>query len=221
MVFGQNDGENEKALQDLDGQLKNLKSDPTGTAPKTKSAIEKRGFLFERKQSKSFVRVFCAIENGKFTISSYGKQRGYFAVSEPLDVILCEVKVIENVDKRFTFTVISAKKSFVFQAESEEEMNDWMKTFETAKKHWVYNEKTPPTLSEASPDVSINENNSLNVIREFTVVKTEQVALFNQLSWSHIVGHPRAQCLCTRMRTWKLLMASFTIFSQLSTQRNM
>jgi hypothetical protein len=51
----------------------------------------------------------------------------------PLNVLLFEVKVVEIHDKRFCFELISSQRSEVVQAESEEDMKEWIKTFENAK----------------------------------------------------------------------------------------
>eukprot|EP00158_Paraphelidium_tribonemae_P008421 Partr_v1_DN28574_c2_g1_i8_m73963 putative transcription factor SipA3 len=104
---------------------------------------EKRGYLFKKITPKSpmlvpqWVRRWCYIQDGKFGFKMIAKSRGVIASVTPISVLLCEVKIDEKQDRRFTFEVISSKRSITLQAETEEEMMAWLNVFEAAKLHLV------------------------------------------------------------------------------------
>jgi hypothetical protein len=47
--------------------------------------------------------------------SSSGKKRGFVWTSTPINVLLCEVKEEPNNDRRFCFSVLTAKKTYILQ----------------------------------------------------------------------------------------------------------
>lgn len=102
--------------------------------------IEKEGYLFRRIQKSSlvvpqWVRRWCFIRGGKFGIASLSRQRGATVYMPLLSVLLFEVKINDIQDRRFCFDLVSNKKTFSLQAETEEEFQSWMATFEAAKMH--------------------------------------------------------------------------------------
>ncbi|RKP18079.1 PH-domain-containing protein, partial [Rozella allomycis CSF55] len=105
----------------------------------------KKGYLFKKKQGKGIATVwnrsFFVIENGNFYYYFPSKARGKHCKSSEINVLLCHVKPIEVQDRRFCFEVISSKKSITLQAESQEEMDGWIKTFERAKQQSVFAEE--------------------------------------------------------------------------------
>jgi hypothetical protein len=80
--------------------------------------------------------------------------KGTLVTSPSISVLLCEFKYDEKQDRRYCFELISSKKylfnalhiqlihekrSWLFQAETEEELTSWMQTFEAAKLHAMKN----------------------------------------------------------------------------------
>jgi len=111
----------------------NLKSklDEDSSRPK----YEKSGWLFKKYQ-KGWSRRYFSIKKGVFKYSmtsSSGKKRGFVWTSTPINVLLCEVKEEPNNDRRFCFSVMTAKKTYILQAETEKELKEWLSTFDVAK----------------------------------------------------------------------------------------
>ncbi|ORX34876.1 hypothetical protein BCR36DRAFT_588538 [Piromyces finnis] len=96
---------------------------------------EKSGWLYKKYQ-KGWSRRYFSIKKGVFKYSmtsSSGKKRGFVWTSTPINILLCEVKEETNNERRFCFSVITAKKTYILQAESENELKEWLNTFEIAK----------------------------------------------------------------------------------------
>jgi len=96
---------------------------------------EKSGWLFKKYQ-KGWNRRYFSIKKGMFKYSmttSSGKKRGFVWSSTPINVLLCEVKEEPNNDRRFCFSVLTAKKTYILQAENEKELKEWLSTFDNAK----------------------------------------------------------------------------------------
>ncbi|TPX44985.1 hypothetical protein SeLEV6574_g04160 [Synchytrium endobioticum] len=105
---------------------------------------EKEGYLFKRSSQKTSLvvptwsRRYFLVKNGNFWYSianTSGKNRGYVMSTSPVNVLLCNVRVAKDSDRRFCFEVYTSRKSFVLQAETEEDYLDWIETFQSAKYH--------------------------------------------------------------------------------------
>ncbi|RKO90156.1 hypothetical protein BDK51DRAFT_30167, partial [Blyttiomyces helicus] len=153
-------------------------------APIPTGPTEKEGYLFKRTIPKGplavpvWARRYCSIKDGGFSYSSPGsggKDRGVVMSTTMLNVLLCSVKAARTEDRRFCFEIATSKKrSFILQAiaspliqpvfdrystaESEEEMQSWISTFEAAKWHAANMKNINPCrlpglelLSHASP----------------------------------------------------------------------
>jgi hypothetical protein len=68
--------------------------------------------------------------------------RRYFTIKEggfswvyatPISILFCNVRKWDKEDRRFTFEIYTSKRSFVLQAENEDEMKAWMTCFQNAK----------------------------------------------------------------------------------------
>ncbi|KAI3660568.1 hypothetical protein MP638_000108 [Amoeboaphelidium occidentale] len=100
---------------------------------------EKEGYLFKKNIPKSpliapsWSRRWCYIREGKFGYMALSKQRGTVASAAPLSVLLCEARIDDKQDRRYCFEIISSKRSYLLQAESEEDLVSWLKVFECAK----------------------------------------------------------------------------------------
>ena len=108
-------------------------------------SYEKEGYLFKRSGQKTSIvvptwsRRYFVVKNGNFWYSitnTSGKNRGYVMSTSPVNVLLCNIRVAKDItDRRFCFEVYTSRKSFVLQAETEEDYLDWIETFQSAKYH--------------------------------------------------------------------------------------
>ncbi|KAJ3410855.1 SNF1-interacting protein [Chytridiales sp. JEL 0842] len=128
-------------------------------------SIEREGYLFKRSPPKPLVapvwtRRYFMIKNGQFSYAStqsHGKYRGAVMRTNSVNVLLCHVRIDKKEERRFCFEVYTAKKSFMLQAESEKEVQEWISTFEAAKAAQVSDFATKSQL-----DASINNGLSYN-----------------------------------------------------------
>ncbi|TPX31882.1 hypothetical protein SmJEL517_g04903 [Synchytrium microbalum] len=105
---------------------------------------EKEGYLFKRSGQKSslvvptWTRRYFVVKNGNFWYSvatPSGKHRGIVMSTSPVNVLLCNIRMAKDTERRFCFEVYTSRKSFVLQAETEEDFIDWIETFQSAKYH--------------------------------------------------------------------------------------
>lgn len=130
-----------------------------------KPKYEKSGWLFKKYQ-KGWNRRYFSIKKGLFKFSmtsSSGKKRGFVWTSTPINILLCEVKEEPNIDRRFCFSVITAQKTYVLQAETEKELKDWLNTFEIAKHEKLKNLSN--NIEENTKPVDINEGLADDVVK--------------------------------------------------------
>lgn len=62
---------------------------------------------------------------------------------EKLNVMMCEIRPIDLNDRRFCFEIYTGQQSQIYQAESEDDMMDWINSFHTAKSEMVQKRKSP------------------------------------------------------------------------------
>ncbi|PJF19825.1 hypothetical protein PSACC_00439 [Paramicrosporidium saccamoebae] len=113
-----------------------LKYSPEAPLDPTKG-VEKEGYLCRKRQKSlglSWRRVFVAIKGGIFIQYLTGHRRGTIEKSFEMHVLLCELRPADA-DRRHCFEVHTSMKTYVYQAESEEDMRDWIRVIENAKNH--------------------------------------------------------------------------------------
>lgn len=71
---------------------------------------------------------------------------------EKLNVMMCEIRPIDLNDRRFCFEIYTGQQSNNYQAESEDDMMDWINSFHAAKSEMVQKRKSP-----TEPAISILE----------------------------------------------------------------
>ncbi len=64
--------------------------------------------------------------------------------------MMCEIRPIDLNDRRFCFEIYTGQQSQIYQAESEDDMMDWINTFHAAKSEMVQKRKSLPSLLPAS-----------------------------------------------------------------------
>ena len=103
------------------------------------SLVEKQGYLFKKVIPKSammapyWTRRWFYIMDGKFGFQVVSKSRGQIASFPASNILLYEIRADDKQDRRFTFEIFSIKRSYVLQAETDEEMASWVSIFERAK----------------------------------------------------------------------------------------
>lgn len=63
-------------------------------------------------------------------------------MNEKMSILLCEIRPLDYNDRRFCFEVYTGQLSQVYQAESEDDMMDWINTFHTAKSEMLQKRKS-------------------------------------------------------------------------------
>ncbi|ORZ22496.1 hypothetical protein BCR42DRAFT_345381 [Absidia repens] len=106
------------------------------------SCLTKQGYLFSRvvvgKPSRySWVRRWFFLKDGwfgQYTVSTVNKVKGTMTISTRISVNnKCECRVFTDIDRRFCFEVTGFQSSFFLQAESEQDMQQWLWAIEKAK----------------------------------------------------------------------------------------
>jgi hypothetical protein len=130
--------------------------------------IEKEGWLLKRRTksmgSQPWQRRWFWIRRGKFGWDMQGKDRGTIVSSEPMNVLLLHIRHppsdLTITERRFIFEIISSSKTFLLQAESEDEVQSWITILTNARKHaveqpskWLDDEKRARDAAQRQPSV--------------------------------------------------------------------
>nr|KAJ3420281.1 SNF1-interacting protein [Polyrhizophydium stewartii] len=111
------------------------KDNADAAKPPAKQAPEREGYLFRKSVSGStWLRRYFMIRKGGFsyaTVATSGRHRGKLMVTTPISVLLCNARPAKADERRFCFEVQT--KSFLLQAESDEDARAWISSFEAAK----------------------------------------------------------------------------------------
>ena len=67
---------------------------------------------------------------------------------------MCEIRPIDLNDRRFCFEIYTGQQSQVYQAESEDDMMDWINTFHTSKSEMVQKRKLSTTTTTTTAALS-------------------------------------------------------------------
>ncbi|KAI1005217.1 hypothetical protein K3495_g3001 [Podosphaera aphanis] len=99
---------------------------------------DKHGWLFLKVTSgkparTSWVRYWFYVRNGIFGWLIQGSQSGAVEESERIGVLLCSVKPAVQEDRRFCFEVKTNNQAILVQAETQNQLMEWLKAFECAK----------------------------------------------------------------------------------------
>ncbi|OBZ89021.1 putative PH domain-containing protein C19A8.02 [Choanephora cucurbitarum] len=105
----------------------------------------KWGYLFVRGTRSNWYRRWFFIYDGCFGschVNPSPKLKGSITLGDRVSVLLCDIKPLMDLDRRFCFEVMCAQQpSFVLQAETEEEMREWINAFEKSKRLMLQNEQ--------------------------------------------------------------------------------
>ena len=99
---------------------------------------EKQGWLNLRtvtgKPSRTvWIRRWFFVKNGIFSWLVQGSRSGAVEESERIGVLLCSVRPASTEERRFCLEIKTTNYSFIVQADTQPELQDWIRAFETAK----------------------------------------------------------------------------------------
>ncbi|KAF2128766.1 hypothetical protein P153DRAFT_340969 [Dothidotthia symphoricarpi CBS 119687] len=149
---------------------------------------EKQGWLFQRtitgKPARTYwVRRWFFVKNGIFGWLTQGTRSGAVEESEKIGVLLCGIRPAVSEERRFCFEVKTKDTTISLQAETQNDITEWIASFEVAKRK---------ALENTTRDISAQDSNdaafsiSPPVAPEFAA-KTSEGHITNP---SDDVGHP-------------------------------
>lgn len=112
---------------------------PTSPVKPTFTRPEKQGWLFlktvpPKPARPSWSRRWFVVKNGIFGWLVQGSVSGGVEESEKIGVLLCSVRPAVQEERRFCFEVKTKDTSIILQAETQEELLQWINAFESAKR---------------------------------------------------------------------------------------
>ncbi|CAB5179215.1 unnamed protein product [Rhizophagus irregularis] len=76
---------------------------------------------------------------------------------------VCHIKpLLNNSDRRFCFEIITPNKTYILQAENQEEMDDWINCLQTAAKDAIYADQMPKPVSDPNKLQGISQEDAAN-----------------------------------------------------------
>ncbi|KAI8382451.1 hypothetical protein BD560DRAFT_386641 [Blakeslea trispora] len=117
----------------------------------------KSGYLFERKNGRvyqSWSRKYFSIYDDELISTSRGPKTSTKEEdgTHVYNLRVCSVKLTDGYDRRFCFEVISPNRVLVLQAESEQDMNEWVTSIRTASQT-ALNSENVPRYVQGSPNL--------------------------------------------------------------------
>ncbi|KAF7679239.1 transcription factor 3 [Alternaria burnsii] len=114
---------------------------------------EKQGWLFQRtitgKPARTYwVRRWFFVKNGIFGWLTQGTRSGAVEESEKIGVLLCGIRPAFAEERRFCFEVKTKDTTILLQAETQNDITEWISSFEVAKRKAL--EDTSKDLSGAA-----------------------------------------------------------------------
>ncbi|GET02868.1 arf-GAP with coiled-coil, ANK repeat and PH domain-containing protein 2 isoform X2 [Rhizophagus clarus] len=168
------------------------------------SPVTKSGYLFmkgNQRVMQSWTRKYFIISDGHlYYYSRNGKGTNGDDEHPSITLRVCHIKpILNNSDRRFCFEIISPNKTYVLQAENQEEMDDWINCLQTAAKDAIYADQMPKLISDSNNLQGISQEDTAN---EFNLNKkvNDEETLNSKQSISKIRELPGndicADCKC-------------------------
>lgn len=112
---------------------------------------EKHGWVFVRTQvgkpaRQVWVRRWAFVKNGMFGLLNLAPLKTYVQESDKIGVLLCNVRPANSEERRFCFEIKTIDTSVVCQAETLEELKQWLQVFAGEKKRAIETSAQPPFL---------------------------------------------------------------------------
>jgi hypothetical protein len=120
---------------------------------------EKQGWLFQRtitgKPARTYwVRRWFFVKNGIFGWLAQGIRSGAVEESEKIGVLLCGIRPAFQEERRFCFEVKTKDTTILLQAETQNDLTEWISSFEVAKRKAL--EDTSKEISGQSVDAAFS-----------------------------------------------------------------
>jgi len=98
----------------------------------------KQGYLFNRVVSgkparTQWIRRWFFVKDGTFGWLHNSSKSAGVEESEKVGVLLCNVRLMPSEERRFCFEVMTKSVNYMLQAETEQDLADWVQVFELAK----------------------------------------------------------------------------------------
>lgn len=100
--------------------------------PENSNGVSKEGYLFKKasqKMKNSWDRRYFAVQGDLLVYYTRGKAEEAIVAT---NLRLCTVKPFDNPERRYCFSVISPIRSYLLQAENEEDYNSWLTVLQNA-----------------------------------------------------------------------------------------
>ncbi|KAI8976987.1 hypothetical protein BDB01DRAFT_802335 [Pilobolus umbonatus] len=143
------EGEEEQEYQQACEKMPAEHYNPLQMTPKSNGvAIDthKSGYLFERKNGRvyqTWTRKYFRIYNGELiSTTRHPKSSKDEDGTTTNNLRVCSVKLTDSYDRRFCFELISPNRVLVLQAETEQDMNEWVQSLRTAAQLALNSEST-------------------------------------------------------------------------------
>lgn len=124
---------------------------------------EKQGWLFQRtitgKPARTYwVRRWFFVKNGIFGWLTQGTRSGAVEESEKIGVLLCGIRPAFQEERRFCFEVKTKDTTILLQAETQNDITEWIAAFEVAKRKALEDtsKETPGTVGSVDAAFSIS-----------------------------------------------------------------
>ncbi|KAL6702416.1 SNF1-interacting protein [Coniothyrium glycines] len=123
---------------------------------------EKQGWLFQRtitgKPARTYwVRRWFFVQNGIFGWLTQGTRSGAVEESDKIGVLLCGIRPAFAEERRFCFEVKTKDTNILLQAETQNDITEWISAFEVAKRKALEDtSKDPPGAQSSDAAFSIS-----------------------------------------------------------------
>jgi hypothetical protein len=109
----------------------------------------KQGWLFNRITTgkparNTWVRRWFFVKDGTFGWLNISSKTAAVEESDRVGVLLCNVRTMPSEERRFCFEVMTKSMNYMLQAETENELADWLQVFELAKNAVLADERQHP-----------------------------------------------------------------------------
>ncbi|RMZ11367.1 hypothetical protein D0862_02968 [Hortaea werneckii] len=122
------------------------------TSKSANERLEQQGWLFMKTSTGKPARTVWSrrwvfVKSGIFGWLIQGAKSGGVEESEKIGVLLCSIRPAFQEDRRFCFEIKTKDTSIILQAETQDELTEWISALEVAKKKALED----PTSTETSP----------------------------------------------------------------------
>lgn len=146
------------------GSNNNVTSTNTFTTSTTNRVPHEKSAYVFRKKMKSmgnpWKRIFMSLQNTILTLMILGKERGTIEILMEINVLLCEFKLMSDPT---CFELQTSQKTLIIQVDTEEELKDWIRTFENAKNYALQTTFQKHRSDSSSKGISPTSANSTGI----------------------------------------------------------